>query len=154
MVFLHRVTVKPFLKTYLAHYVKVEPYFVLSDTNRFGSFLLNSLKPKKQIKKSDLKIRLEGVELTVCISEWYERNYGVIISFEHQGRFNKFLFDDFNDRMLDFVLPKLTGKKGEIRRELLNFREKYSISEDELGFTTLKKQFERALMYANRYKSA
>lgn len=154
MVFLHRVTIKPYLKTYLSYYVTVEPYLVLSDTNRFGSFLLNSLKHKKQIKKSDLKIRLEGVDLVVSISEWYERNYGVIISYEHQGRFNNFLFDDFTDRMLDFVLPKLTGKKGEIRKELLKFREKYSISEDELGFTTMKKQFERANMCLMRYKSA
>lgn len=154
MVFLHRVKIKPYLKSYLAYYVKVEPYFVLSDTSRFGSFLLNSLKHKRQIKDSDLKIRLEGIDLMVCISEWYERNYGVIISYEHQGRFNKFLFDDFNDRMLDFVLPKLTGKKGEIRRELLNFRNKYSISEDELGFTTMKKQFERAIEYAKRSESA
>jgi len=154
MVFLHRVTVKPYLKTYLAHYVKVEPYFVLSDTSRFGSFLLNSLKHKRDIRPSDLKIKIEGVCLIVSISEWYERNYGVIIPKEHQARFNKFLFDDFNDRMLDFVLPKLTGKKGEIRRELLKFRDKYSISEDELGFTTLKKQFERAIEYAKRYESA
>ncbi|WP_231424006.1 hypothetical protein [Pedobacter sp. Leaf250] len=138
----------------MAHYVRVEPYFILSDTNRFGGFLVNSLKHKRHIKENDLIINLTGETLTVSIGEYYERNYGILISKTHQARFNKFLFDDFNDRMFDYVLPRLTGKKGDIRKALLSFRDKYSISEDELGFTTLKKQYERMLMYSIREKTA
>lgn len=154
MVFLHRVTVKPYLKKYMAYYVKVEPAFILSDTNKFGGYLKMCLRHKRQIKSSDLKINITGTELMVQISERYERNYGLHIPKEHQCSFNKFLFDDFNDRMYEFVNPNLTGKKGEIRQQLLKFREKYSISEDELGFTTLKKQYERMCEYINRLKTA
>lgn len=138
----------------MAYYVPVEPAFIISDTNKFGGFLLNSLRHKKFVKKSDLSFSIDGVILSVSISERYERIYGVFISKQHQARFNKFLFDDFNDRMIDFVRPNLTGKKGDIRKELLKFREKYLISEDELPFTTLKKQYERANLYLSRSKSA
>lgn len=137
----------------MAFYVHIDPVFFLSENNRFGGFLINSLKHKRQIKPSELKYQLTGDTLMVGITEHFERNYGIYISEKHQYRFNNFLYDDFNDRMVDFVLPKLTGTKGDIRRELLAFRKKYSISEDDLPFTTMKKQFERTKAYVTACKS-
>lgn len=154
MVFLQRVTIKPYLKKYMAYYVQVEPALVVSDTNKFGGFLLNTLQHKRFIKPEDLVFHVEGISLILLISEYYEKNYGLFISKSRQARFNKFLFDDFNDRMIDQIIPNISGKKGDIRRELLKFRAKYGICEDDLPFTTLKKQFERALSYQKRRKTA
>lgn len=138
----------------MAHYVKVEPQFVLSDKNKFGGFLINSLRLKKQIKKNELKYHPEGSYILVAISEYWEEHYGIHISKTHQFRFVKFLYDDFNDRMLEYVLSRISGNKGDIRRELLNFRNKYFITEDELPYFSLKRQFERAVVELNSCKSA
>lgn len=138
----------------MAHYVKVEPEFKLSDTNKFGGFLINCLRHKKHIKPSDLKIKVEGIFIMVSIPEYYEKNFGVCISKTAQYRFGKFLYDDFNDRLLDYVQPRITGVKGDIRRELLNFRNKYFITEDELPYFSLKRQYERAVIEIKNCKSA
>lgn len=138
----------------MAYYVKVEPEFRLTDTNKFGGFLINSLRHKKHIKPKDFKIIIEGDFILVSISEYYEKNFGVCISKTAQYRFVKFLYDDFNDRMLDHVLSRVTGTKGDIRRELLSFRNKFFITEDELPFFSMKRQFERAKIELNTCKSA
>ena len=85
-----------------------------------------------------------GACLNVVIPEYYERNYGIYISKKHQYRFNTFLLDEFNDRMLDFVTPNLKGHKGDMRKHLLAFRDYYNISEDDLPYKTLEKQWQRA----------
>lgn len=138
----------------MAHYVKVEPEFKLTDTNKFGGFLINSLRHKKHIKPSDLKIKIDGNFITVSIPEYYETHYGVCIPKTAQYRFLKFLYDDFNDRLLDFVNSRISGNKGDIRRELMNFRNKYFITEDELPYYSLKRQYERANIELNNCKSA
>lgn len=138
----------------MAHYVVVEPVFKLSDTNKFGGFLINSLRHKKHIRKSDLNFTVGETSITVQIPEYYETHFGIFIPKNAQFRFVKFLFDDFNDRMLDHVYARATGKKGDIRKALLDFRNKYYITEEELPFTTLKKQYERALTFVTACKSA
>lgn len=154
MIFLHRVTIKPYLLKYMAHYVKIEPHFRVSEKNRFGAFLINSLRHKSQLFKHDHKSAVTGVPLLVGIPEIYELQYGIIISEKHQYRFNNFLFNEFTDRMLDYVVPKLTGKKGDVKRELLNFRASFDICEDELPYKTLEKQWERCYYCATACKSA
>lgn len=153
MVFIHKIKVKPYLKKYLAFYVKTDP-LVVNDNNRFGSFLLLCLKHKRHIKETDLSFKIDGPILNISVSEWHERNFGVFIPKDHQARFNKFLYDDFNDRMVDYVAARFNHKKGDIRKALLSFREKYSIYEDDLSFTTMKKQYERTIAYAISCKSA
>lgn len=138
----------------MAHYVIVEPSFKLTDTNKFGGFLINSLRHKKHLKKSDLKFSAGEVHLMVSISDHYEKNYGIFISKSGQYRFVKFLFDDFNDRMVDYVHERLTGKKGDIKKALMNFRNKFYITEDELPYYSMKKQYDRAVFEITSCKSA
>ncbi|WP_143007878.1 hypothetical protein [Pedobacter antarcticus] len=83
----------------------------------------------------------------ISIPEVYERNFGLVISIKHQYWFNKFIQDDFHDKMLSFVVPKMTGKKNEIKPALLRFREIHNITEDDLPLKTLEKMWER-----NRYR--
>ena len=155
MKFMHPVAIKPFLKRYLAHYCLVDPHFELTEKNRFGSYLINCLRFKTQVTPDpfEYSIGSNGVRLMVGIPEYYERNFGVIISKRNQFRFNQFLLDEFHDRMVDYVYPKLTGRKGEIKMALLNFREKYSISEDELPYKTIEKMYERERYRATAYMS-
>ncbi len=82
-------------------------------------------------------------KMQIEIKEHWERKYGINISRWHQSQFNEFLQDDFHDRMLDFVKYRYTGKKGDIKKALLLFIEKYDISEDELPYKTLEKMYER-----------
>ena len=139
----------------MAYYFPVDPYFELTEKNRFGNYLISCLRPKTQIQKEafDYHISDNSVKLKVSIPEHYERNFGIIISKRHQLRFNQFLLDDFHERMVEYVYPQLTGRKGEIRMALLNFRAKFQISEDELGYKTLEKMYERERHRANAWQS-
>jgi len=143
MIFIHPVAIKPYLKKYMARYVAIDPHFVLSEKNRFGTFLINSLKQKKEIIQSDLHCKIEGESLNVVIPPYLETHYGIFIPKKNQFRFNSFLLDEFNDRMMDFVLPRINGNKGDIRKALLEFRSIYGIYEDDLPYKTLEKQWER-----------
>jgi hypothetical protein len=145
MKFLHPVAIKPFLKRYLAYHCLVNPQFELTEKNRFGSYLINCLRFKTQVDPETLEYSLGGTPVTMYVSipEYYERNFGIIISKRHQMRFNKFLLDEFHDRLVSYVHPQLTGRKGEIKMALLNFRLKYDISEDDLPYKTLEKMYER-----------
>ena len=143
MIFIHPILIKPYLKKYMGHYVCIDPTFRLSEKDRFGSFLINSLRHKTEINKTDLKCKILGESLSVSIPGYIEQRYGVHISPKHQFRFNNFLLDEFNDRMLDFVVPRLQGKKGDVKKALLEFRAIYGIDEDMLAYKTLEKQWER-----------
>ena len=54
--------------------------------------------------------------------------------------------------MLTTIAPSLTGRKGELKTELLKFREKYDISEDDLPFKTLEKMWERNKFKMPKYR--
>jgi len=138
----------------MAHYVPVEPHFLLSEKNRWGSYLINSLRHKNEIIKSELKGKLEGDILKVAIPPYLETHYGIHIPTKNQFRLNNLLLDEFNDRMLDYVIPRMYGNKGDIRKALLEFRSIYGIYEDDLPFITLKKQWERRFARVNTSISA
>lgn len=154
MIFIHHVAIKPYLKKYLAHYVQIEPNFLLTERNRFGKILIALLKKKQEILKSDLMCKIEGETLEVVIPAHFEKNYGIHIPERHQFRFNEILLDEFTDRMFDFVRPRMTGQKGDIRQALLAFRSIYGIYEDDLPYKTLEKQWERRYRRSNTSLSA
>src|SRR3546814_6178930 len=72
--------------------------------------------------------------MEICVKEHYERSFGIWISTWHQYQFNSLLLDEFHDRMLEHVAVQYTGRKGDYKRSLLDFREKYLITEDDLPF--------------------
>lgn len=142
MIYTKTVTVKSFLLKYLSYYHPTDP-FVLSEKNRFGTFILNTLR-FHNIERGKRYVTLGNTaKMKIDIKEHYVNSYGVNISAWHQYQFNNLLMDDFHDRMLDFVKYRHTGKKGDIKKALLLFIEKYEISEDELPFKTLEKMWER-----------
>lgn len=153
----YAIAIKPFLKRYLSYYYKVEPYFELSEKNRYGSYLISCLRHKKDIalmkEPFDYHISESPESLRISIPEHYERNFGLIITKRNQFRFNQFLLDDFHERLVEYIYPQLTGRKGEIRMAILNYRIKYAISEDELPYKTLEKMYERERHRATAYKS-
>lgn len=81
--------------------------------------------------------------MRVEIKEHYEQSYGIHISDRDMYHFNSILQDEFYEEMLKFVGYRYTGRKGEIKRALHDFCEFYKISEDDLPFRTLQKQWER-----------
>lgn len=139
----------------MAHYCDIDPAFTITQKNRFGSFLINSLRHKLQIEVENKKYTIaEKVDtLYISIPEHYERNYGINISVKHQYWFNRFLQEEFQDKMLMFVAPKLDGKKGTIKPELMKFREFYKIDEDDLPFLSLKKMWERNQHRLEHYRN-
>ena len=145
MVFVHPLAIKPFLKCYMAYYCEIEPVFVITQNNRFASFLVNSLRHKTglEIPTKEYAIASSVDRIMIMIPEHYSHNYGINISFKHQFWFNKFLQDDFIDKMLATISPNLTGKKGDIRKALFKFRDKYNITEDDLPIRSLEKMWER-----------
>lgn len=145
MVFFHPVAIKPFLKNYMAHYCEIEPSFLITQNNRFASYLVNCLRHKTSLETMTKKYQIaENLDkLMIQIPEYYSTHHGINISFKHQYWFNKFLQDDFQEKMLTTIVPHLTGKKGEIKKALFKFREKYNITEDDLPFKTIEKMWER-----------
>jgi len=154
MIFVLPVSIKPFLRNYLAHYCDIEPHLLLSYKNRYSSFLITCLKQKTQIFVEDKKYTLGDnlVQLMVSVPEHYERNYGINIGVKHQYWFNKFVQEDFIHQMLTTITPSLTGRKGELKAQLLKFRERYNITEDDLPFKTLEKMWERNKVHMPRYR--
>ena len=139
----------------MAHYVKIDPHFVLTEKNRFGIFLINSLRHKKEQEDLPHNYSIPNtVKLKIAIPEHYERNMGFIISERHQYRFNNYLYEEFVERMIERIIENNTGAKGDIRKNLLLFREKYQISEDELGYKTMEKIWERKNKTVKLCKSA
>lgn len=131
----------------MARYCQIDPVLVITSKNRFASYLLVSLRHKvvlPGLDERDYNLGDKTEKILVSIPELYERNFGVIISDKHQYWFNKFVQEDFQDKMLSFVVPKLTGKKNEIKPALLKFRELYNITEDELSIRTMEKMWERS----------
>ena len=142
MIFVQSITVKTYLLKYLNYYHSTDP-FLLSEKNRFGTFILNTLRFSVVQRRKQYRIQGVTSKMKIEIKEHYERSYGINISPWHQYQFNTLLQDDFHDRMLDFVKYRYTGKKGDIKKALLEFVDKYDISEDELPFKTLEKMYER-----------
>lgn len=146
MIFQHPVAIKPYLKNYLARYCKIDPVLVISNKNRFASYLLVALRHKTVLPgldSRDYNLDACSEKILVSIPELYERNFGIIIGAKQQYWFNKFIQEDFQDRMLTYVVPKLTGKKNEIKPALMKFREMYNITEDDLPIRTMEKMWER-----------
>ncbi|MGY4385661.1 hypothetical protein ACVWYN_002707 [Pedobacter sp. UYP24] len=154
MIFVLPVSIKPFLRSYLAHYCEIEPHLTVSHKNRYTSFLINCLKHKTQIVAEDKKYTLgvRPLKLMLSIPEHYERNYGINIGIRQQYWFNQFLQEDFIHQMLTAVSPSLTGRKGELKAQLIKFRERYDISEDDLPFKTLEKMWERNKFRMPKYR--
>ena len=155
MRFIRQVNLKPFLKRYLSYYYPVDPYFELSEKNRYGSYLISCLRFKTQAKEDPFEYHVADRAdiLKISIPEHYERNFGIIITRRDKFRFNQFLLDDFHERLVEYVYPQLTGRKGEIKIALLNFMQKYAITEDELQYRTIEKMYLRERHRAIAYKS-
>lgn len=155
MIFLHPIAIKPFLKCYLAHYCTIEPAFVITQNNRFASYLANCLRHKTTLevlhKRYTISDNLDNI--MVQIPEYYSHQHGINISLKHQHSFNRFLQDDFRDKMMATIVPGLKGKKGEIKTALQAFRERYKITEDDLPFKTLEKIWERNRKNIDLYRS-
>lgn len=142
MIFIQTILVKSYLLKYLSYYHPTKP-FVLSEKNRYGLFILNSLKHTEVIRTNRYTVQGRTEPMKISIKEHYERSFGINISAWHQYQFNALLLDEFHDRMLDFVSYRLTGRKGEIKAALHEFCDKYNISEDDLPFKTIEKMWER-----------
>lgn len=142
MVFIQSIRVKSYLLKYLTYNHPTDP-FVLTEKNRFGVFILNSLRFSYVTRTNKYLIKGSTEIMKIEIKEHYERSFGINLSPWHQYQFNSFLRDEFHDRMIDFVSYRYTGKKGEIMPALLDFCEKYDISEDDLPLKTIQKMWER-----------
>lgn len=154
MKLLDKIYIQAYLKKYLAYYQPVDP-FLLTEKNRFGAILISNLSFRKKADKEKLPRgynRYMNTPLDIEIPEHYWIGYGSIITPRGMQRFNHFLLDEFQDRLVEFVAPGLK-RKGDLAIMLLTFREKFEISEDELPYTTLKKSWEREKHRLTRYKS-
>ncbi|HEY0056297.1 MAG TPA: hypothetical protein VGB63_13150 [Pedobacter sp.] len=148
------VALQPYLKKYLAYHYSVEP-FILTEKNRHGAFLINSLRHKSKVEPEGrgMNYRYLTTKVDIELSEFYWRNFGNVIPLKCQYRFNNFLLDEFQEKMVEFVQPRLE-RKGDLNMRLLTFREKFSISEDELPIKTMQKAWEREKNRITIYKSA
>lgn len=142
MIFIQTIPVKSYLFKYLTYYQPTDP-FVLTEKNRFGIFILNSLRFVHIERGNKYTIQGATIPLKVKIKEHYERSFGINISPWHQYHFNAMLLDEFHEKMLYYVQANYTGKKGDIKKALLDFCDKYEIYEDDLPFRTLVKMWER-----------
>lgn len=155
MLLLDEISIQGYLKKYLAYYHPITP-FVLTEKNRFGSLLISNLRFRKRADTEKLPRgynRYLNTVLEIGIPEHYWIGYGQLITARGVQRFNHFLLDEFQDRLVEFVYPGLK-RKGDLNIMLLTFREKFDISEDELPLKTLQKMWEREKHRLTRYKSA
>jgi hypothetical protein len=153
-----RIAVKPYIKKFIANDYQVDP-FILTTNNLYGIFLFNSLeKPSPRVLKKideedDLDPAIYSETLEVLFSEKYWEVNGCLITQHRQYLFNKFASYVFHDEFYKYVKNRI-GPKGSINRAIFNFRDIYSISEDELSFKTIQRAFQRRNAYVNASKSA
>lgn len=154
MIFENSIEVKTFLLKYLSFQHSTEP-FVLTERNRYGLFLIKSLRFTYH-RSHAKRYTIQGAKqnMRILIKEHYERSFGVHLSARDKYQFNSFLLDEFKDKMLEHVAYRYTGRKGDIKRALNEFRDRYGITEDDLPFRTLEKTFEREKHKLNLYISA
>lgn len=142
MIFVQTIPVKPYLLRYLSSKHETDP-FILSERNRYGLFIIKSLRHSHIVRTGKYTMDFKTEPMRVEIKEHYEQSYGIHISDRDMYHFNSILQDEFYEEMLKFVGYRYTGRKGEIKRALHDFCEFYKISEDDLPFRTLQKQWER-----------
>lgn len=142
MIFIQSISVKSYLLKYLSYYHDTDP-FILTEKNRFGIFILNSLRFTPIVRGNKYTIQGHTKTMRVKIKEHYERSFGINISDWHQYQFNALLLDEFHEKMLEYVKDRYSGKKGDIKSALKEFCTKYDITEDDLPFRTLEKMWER-----------
>lgn len=144
MLYTYSIPVKAYLYKYMNFYVSVDPYFAVSEKHRYGKYILSLLNKKSIYNDSLSKFVINKPELLkIGISDFYATQYGYILSKKNIYDFNVFLQDEFEERLIEFVLQNYTGAKGEIKKALLAFREKYKIYEDDLSTKYIEKIFER-----------
>jgi hypothetical protein len=157
MKLIDRICIQAYLKKYLEYHHPADP-FVLTEKNRFGSLLISNLRFKtksetEKLQRLNIHKRYMTANLEIEIPEFYWYSYGSVITSRGQQRFNNFLLDEFQDRLVEFVAPGLK-RKGDLNLMLLTFREKFGICEDELPLKTLQKTWEREKYRLTRCKSA
>jgi hypothetical protein len=149
MIFEQTILVKSYLLKFLSKRVPTDP-FILTERNRYGIFIINMLRHSDVIRthhKYEIKEKTD--KLRIRIKEHYERAYGINISAWHQWQFNNMLRDEFQDRMLEYVTSRNSGRKGDIKNALQDFLDIYDISEDDLPFRTLIKMWERESVHVS-----
>lgn len=142
MIFEQTILVKSYLLKFLSKSIPTDP-FNLTEKNRYGIFIINMLRHSEVVRTNRYFIQGKTEKMRIRIKEHYERSYGINISAWHQYQFNNMLLDEFHDRMIDYVISRYTGKKGDIKNALHGFCDHYDISEDDLPFRTLVKMWER-----------
>lgn len=155
-----RVAVKPYVKKFIGASYAVNP-FVLTTNNMYGIFLFHSLEKPRLTVTTRADIRPEETmdpaiyyeQLPVLISENFWNKKGCIIPADKQYHFNKFVSYQFYEEFYKYVQNRL-GPKGSINQAILNFREVYDISEDELSFKTIQRAFQRRNAPVKRSLSA
>ena len=144
MILIYPIIIKPYILKYVASYNKILPYFTLTDKSKIAFVLISSLQRKgKFIDCPPDKPDASFANLQIAVPWKYQNKFGSFISYENQLRFNEHMRKDFKEKMCDYVLHHKTPTHGNILKSLLNFRDKYGITEDELQFKTMQKWWER-----------
>ncbi|MNS86552.1 hypothetical protein D3C72_1204600 [compost metagenome] len=146
-----KIAVKPQVKKYITYKHNTSP-FVLTKNNKYGMFLRKCIVRLNDHKKEST-VKLDSIvyseELCIRISEDMWRRIGNYIHPQNQIDFNSFVEMDLQDEFFKHC-DNAIYNKIQIKRSIYDFLDKYDITEDELPFKTMEKQYYREKKKINR----
>ena len=147
------IPVKAYLEKYIAYQLKdCNGQLHITNRHAISAFLYSLIQPGsgKAVKKEEYTHKL-----TIFIPErdkegkcYDGRSTGVEISATNVGRINDFFDHLFRHELfsrLDYLSERgeIVRKRGKLKSEIINFTQKFGITEEELPYETLKKAYYR-----------
>jgi len=133
--------IKSYLKKYLAFSLEVDPY-TLSTTDHFGPWLLNlfthtvySWDPASSDVYNDC--------MDIVIPAFFSRSNRFTIEPKTVLRINDYLDKQLDEEMNRYLFRIRSLPQQQIKTHILQFRNDYEITEDELSYDALKKRHQR-----------
>jgi len=147
------IPVRAYLEKYIAYQLKdCNGQLQITERHAIGAFLYSLLEPGsgKPVKKEEFTHKL-----VIYIPErdrnghcYDGRSTGVLINETNIGRINDFFDHLFRHALfsrLDYLAERgeIVRKGGKLKGEIINFTQKFGITEEELPYETLKKAYYR-----------
>ncbi|MFN0276767.1 MAG: hypothetical protein ACKVPJ_13555 [Chitinophagales bacterium] len=140
--------IKPYLRKYLIYHYKKEPIKIGRDSF-VGSYLMNLLQSKGDPAPDNWKVPSDKT-LKFILGEWNFQRKGIYITSKNIAEFNNFVDGLFRMVVYESILDQYNQhlvngyvKRGLFSSELRRHLDKYKITEDDLPFDTIDKDFYR-----------
>lgn len=133
--------IKSYLKKYLAFSLEVDPY-TLSTDDHFGSWVLALLTNQPYSRQAN-DVQQYNDEIHLVIPSFYALSNRFILDMRTVLRINEHLDKQLDEEMNRYLFRIRSLPQQQIKTHIIQFRNDYDITEDELSYDALKKRHQR-----------